>query len=156
MTRYAVFAAQTRQALRQYDLADWATVTHAPLRRCRFGRVEARWYDPAAFVDITAIDQLFIDGPPADAPQPLSRYPAGPVLFPLLSPGASVFVDDAARPGEQQMLRAWGKEFRGFEHVHHDCEKGCTELRHRAATAPASQAPFGSSVLAPDRKVAVE
>ena len=70
--------------------------------------------------------------------------------------GASVFVDDAARPGEQQMLQAWGKEFRGFEHVHHDCEKGCTELRHRAATAPASQAPFGSSVLAPDRKVAVE
>ncbi|MEQ8396044.1 class I SAM-dependent methyltransferase [Thalassobaculum sp.] len=125
----AEFAEQTRQALEEYGLADWATVTHAPLSKCRIDDTEWDWYELRSLPNVAPIDQLFVDGPPADLPCPLARYPAGPMLFPRLAPGASVFVDDAARPGETEVLRRWAVEFADLGQLRHYCEKGCFELR---------------------------
>ena len=53
---------------------------------------------------------LVIDGPP-QAAGTQARYPAGPLLFPRLAPGAAVYLDDAARSDEQAILRRWRSEF---------------------------------------------
>ncbi len=66
---------------------------------------------------------LVIDGPP-EAVGPLARYPAGPSLFPSLSVGATVFLDDAARDDEKRIIERWQREFPDLERQDHDCEKG--------------------------------
>lgn len=128
------FAEQTRQALYEFGLVDWATVTHAPLTTIEVGGVRAEWYDPERLPEVATIDLLFVDGPPADTPKPIARYPAGRLLFPRLSADAAVFVDDAARPGEVEMLRRWAAEFPELGQHRHPCEKGCVELRAAAST----------------------
>ena len=58
------------------------------------------------------IDLLVVDGP-ANPPEVggWARYPALPVLDPLLAAGAIVFVDDVHRDGERRMVAAWLEEF---------------------------------------------
>ena len=58
----------------------------------------------------------------------VARWPAGPLLFPRLAPGAVVLLDDAARPEEQEAVRRWMAEHPGFAHADLWCEKGCVEL----------------------------
>lgn len=77
------------------------------------------WYDEAAVgVGLDAalgaelIDLLVVDGPPAFAAEHgMSRYPALPVLRERLASGATVVLDDIERPGEQEVLRRWEREF---------------------------------------------
>jgi hypothetical protein len=93
-------------------------VVHAPLAPHPHAEVGLSWYDNAA---LTAglrdalggdpIDLLLVDGPPAYAAgHGLARYPALPVLCDWLAPGATVVLDDAERPGEQEVLRRWERE----------------------------------------------
>lgn len=93
-------------------------VVHAPLAPHPRAEPGLSWYDDAALIEglHTAlqgdpIDLLLVDGPPAYAAgQGLARYPALPVLGNLLAPGATVLLDDAERPGEQEVLRRWEHE----------------------------------------------
>lgn len=128
------FAQQTRHMLEEYGVADWAEVIHAPLRQTEIAGERWEWYDRESLPETPPVDLLFIDGPPADAPKPLARYPAGPLLFPRLSPRGVVFADDTNRPGETEILRRWAREFPALNHHRHFCEKGCFELR--PATMP--------------------
>ena len=93
-------------------------VVHAPLAPHPHAEPGLSWYDDAA---LTAglraalagdpIDLLLVDGPPAYAAgHGLARYPALPVLGDRLAPGATVVLDDAERPGEQEVLRRWERE----------------------------------------------
>lgn len=123
------FAQQSRELLASYGLADWATVVHAPLREIEIHGLTWEWYDPDRLPQTPPIDLLFVDGPPADQPKPLARYPAGPILFPRLSPRGVVFADDTDRPGELEILRRWAREFPALSQHAHFAEKGCHELR---------------------------
>lgn len=75
---------------------------HAPLTTR-----DARW--PGLWYGLTAvpgsIDLLVIDGPPW-AVHPFARGMAER-LFPLVAPGGTVLLDDAARPGERYVARRW-------------------------------------------------
>ncbi len=97
-------------------------VVHAPLAPHPRAEPGLGWYDDAA---LTAglrtalrgdpIDLLLVDGPPAySAGHGLARYPALPVLRSWLAPDATVVLDDAERPGEQEVLRRWERET-GFD-----------------------------------------
>jgi len=97
-------------------------VVHAPLAPHPRAEPGLSWYDDAA---LTAglrtalrgdpIDLLLVDGPPAySAGHALARYPALPVLRGWLAPDATVVLDDAERPGEQEVLRRWERET-GFD-----------------------------------------
>jgi predicted O-methyltransferase YrrM len=123
------FAEQTRGLLASYGLSEWATVTHAPLQDFEINGKRWEWYDPGRLPNTPAIDLLFVDGPPADTPKPLARYPAGPMLFPRLAPDGVVFADDTGRPGEVEVLARWAREFPMLGQRRHFCEKGCHELR---------------------------
>lgn len=103
----------------------WAPLTPQPLADDGL-----RWYDEAAVtlglregLRDDPIDLLLVDGPPAHAAgHSLARYPALPVLRDRLAPGGTVVLDDAERPGEQEVLRRWeleaGLEFdRSAEHA---------------------------------------
>lgn len=123
------YARESRALLARYGLSDWATVVHAPLRETEIQGEAWEWYDPDCLPDTPPIDLLFVDGPPAGPQKSLARYPAGPLLFPRLSPRSVVFADDTGRAGEAELVRRWAREFPGFSIREHHCEKGCQELR---------------------------
>jgi predicted O-methyltransferase YrrM len=100
------WAATARTALADEELAEFATVVHAPL-------VDG-WYDRAALGELPAggVNVLLVDGPPAGEPGiERSRYPALPELAGRLAWGAAIVLDDADRDGERWALERWLAEF---------------------------------------------
>jgi len=71
---------------------------------------------------------LVIDGPPGFI-QKNSRYPALPLLFDKLSKQSSVFLDDAGREDEKELVAQWQAEFSGVEHEYLEFERGCSVLK---------------------------
>ncbi|WP_229632269.1 class I SAM-dependent methyltransferase [Pseudoduganella violaceinigra] len=125
-----VYARRTRRQLEMHGLASWAEVIDAPLLAQACGGKQQVWYDCSGLAAVQRIDMVVIDGPPQLTCEQ-ARYPAGPVLFPRLSPGAAVFLDDAARPGERAALARWAGEFPELEICALPCEKGAAILRQR-------------------------
>lgn len=86
-----------------------ATFRHAPLVQ-RDVRWPGLWY---SLTDVPgSIDLLVIDGPPW-AVHPFARGMAER-LFPLIAPGGTILLDDAARPGERYVARRWAKAWPDF------------------------------------------
>lgn len=121
------YAKQTIENLSRHSLSDFATVIHAPLRLQSIDAKDWHWYALDEFPVDKGIDLLVIDGPPSQS-DPLARYPAGPMLFHRMAVQGIVYLDDAARPGEQAIIERWQAEF-GFRPVRQPrCEKGCAVL----------------------------
>lgn len=84
------------------------TLVYAPLQT--FERYD--WYGP--HTDLPAgLSLVLCDGPPEATPG--GRYGLIPQIHTLLAPDAMILLDDAARPGEQEVLLRWASEF-GLEH----------------------------------------
>jgi hypothetical protein len=97
------FAQVTRDALAREGLEDVATVACAPL-------VDG-WYDPRQIPECHATDLLVVDGPPSyDEARRLARAPALGYFAASLVEGATVFLDDARRAGERDVLSRWERE----------------------------------------------
>lgn len=120
------FAQATRDSLKEAGLEEYATVIDAPLESVELSNESFLWYSLASLPDLE-IDLLVVDGPQATL-HPLARYPAGPKLLPRLAPGASVFVDDANRADETEMVRRWMTEFPELLQESHQAEKGLVVL----------------------------
>ena len=105
--------------LAREGLADRTTVLHVPLAPHPHGQAGLPWYDDEllttgldAALAGEPVDLLVVDGPPADtADKVLARYPALPALRARLAAGATVVLDDVERPGEQEVLDRWEREF---------------------------------------------
>jgi predicted O-methyltransferase YrrM len=67
-----------------------------------------KWYARATFKGLARIDLLVIDGPPSST-NPDARYPALEHLVPLLSPKATVILDDVYRDEERKLAEAIAK-----------------------------------------------
>ncbi|QCP09767.1 class I SAM-dependent methyltransferase [Pseudoduganella umbonata] len=126
----AAYARETRRQLERHGLTAWADVIDAPLTAQQFAGATWPWYATDGLPRNAEVDMLVIDGPP-QATRSLARYPAGPALFGSLSPGAAVFLDDAQRPDEQQILRRWAAEYPEMEQRQISCEKGAAVLHYR-------------------------
>jgi len=124
----AHFSAQTRSELHRLGLQDCAQVVDAPLQAHELDSQSWPWYDISRLPADMSIDMLIIDGPPQST-RALARYPAGPLLFPRLSKQAYVFMDDAARKDEQEILKRWQHQFPALDQSLRTCEKGCAVLR---------------------------
>lgn len=145
----AMYAAQTRAELARHGLSAWAQVIDAPLRTHSLQGETWPWYDTGHLPASLPIDMLVIDGPP-QATGKLARYPAGPLLFPRLAPGAAVFLDDAARSDEQAILRRWRSEMPLLRQSQLACEKGCARLlKENAFDAAAPEVHQPQAALAP-------
>lgn len=121
------YADKTRLHLDRYGLGDVADVQHAPLRTIELNDGSYDWY-AVDQLDDQPIDMLVIDGPPGFI-QKHSRYPALPMLIDRLADGCVIFLDDAARPDEKQIVERWLAEFPGLSHDYVETERGCSILR---------------------------
>jgi len=121
------FAERARSELHRHGLDGHGEIIDAPLMRHSLEGMEWSWYGLQELPPIQ-VDMLVIDGPPK-ATGPLARYPAGPLLFPHLNPGASVFLDDAHRQDEQDAVARWLRERPDLICNWVPSEKGCAILR---------------------------
>ncbi len=121
------YAAKTAAELAAFGLSQCAQVIHAPLREYRLGAEDYAWYATEALPELS-IDLLVIDGPPGFIRRH-ARYPALPLLRKRLAPGCCLFLDDAARPDEQEILARWQAELPGLSQDYRATERGCAILR---------------------------
>ena len=101
-----VFGGKTRDLLARHDVGDLAEVRDAPLESFSLDGETYSWYARQAWENLTGIDLLFVDGPPATT-GPRARYPALPLLSGSLSPAATAVLDDLVVPDMQEVLRLW-------------------------------------------------
>jgi len=123
----AEYAQATRDALAHYGLSETATVLNAPLIDIFLGEREFQWY---SVEDLSAdqIDMLVIDGPPGFI-QIHSRYPALPVLMDKFADVCEVYLDDAGRDQERELVAQWLHDFSMLIHDFVETERGCSILR---------------------------
>lgn len=121
------YAARTRAEIARYGLADCAKVIDAPLAPYTLAGRDYQWYSLTTLPD-HPIDMLVIDGPPGFI-QRHSRYPALPLLRDRLAAGCTVFLDDAARPDEREIVAWWQESMPDLEVSLVDGERGCAVLR---------------------------
>lgn len=104
------FAARTRAEVSRHGLESQVELRLAPLAEQTIAGSEALWYSLEAFADLEGIGVLLVDGPPGNV-APQSRRHAVPALAGQLAPGALVLLDDAPRPDEQEIVRAWREDY---------------------------------------------
>lgn len=104
---------QSRQMITMHELGGFVELRHAPLAPAGLPDHETLWYDMTMLDDVSGIDLLLVDGPPA-ALGPHVRYPAIPLLRDRLSRTAVVLLDDAARPDEAEVAGRWTEELTDF------------------------------------------
>jgi predicted O-methyltransferase YrrM len=116
------WAGVVRSLLKGEGLTDVAQLIEAPLEPHAQSLGGAPWYPDAAVGGLPeGIELLLVDGPPGYGEgMERSRYPALPALDGKLAPGAMVVLDDAARPGEREILKRW--EAQGWSFAARDPE----------------------------------
>ncbi len=120
------YAQQTRNNLQRFGLDRFAEVVYAPLENVALENGNYQWYETKKLPD-TKIDMLVIDGPPGFI-QKHSRLPALPLLFNQLSDASTVFLDDAGRDEEKEIVVKWLELNSCIEHQYIDAERGCSVL----------------------------
>ena len=123
-----VFAAKTRDFLARHDVGDLAEVRDARLESFSLDGHTYSWYARPTWEDLTGIDLLFVDGPPATTGHQ-ARYPALPLLSGLLSPVATAVLDDLIVPDMQKVLRLWLDAYPDFDSEILPLEKQAAVLR---------------------------
>jgi predicted O-methyltransferase YrrM len=109
----ADYARKTRAMLAAHGLNAVVEVREAPLRELTATGKTYQWYDTEALDDLTGVDLLLVDGPPA-ATGPDARYPALSVLEKRLASTATVVLDDANRQDERDAVLRWTQEVPGL------------------------------------------
>jgi hypothetical protein len=123
----AEFAAKTRSEIARYELKSVATIIDAPLKEVMVDGRAYQWYGLDGLA-ARNIDMLVIDGPSGFI-QRHSRYPALPLLFDRLADGCMIYLDDAARQDEREVVKMWQAQFPAIEHEYVNLERGCSILR---------------------------
>lgn len=89
-----------------------------------------KWYAKSTLKGLAKIDLLVIDGPPSST-NPDARYPALEHLIPLLSPKATVILDDIDRDEERKLAEAIVKALPSHVLTIHSHEKGTAVISPR-------------------------
>lgn len=114
---------KTRIAIDRHQLDDIIDSRLAPLEPVEISDRTYDWYALASLADLSNVDMVVIDGPPAST-GPQARYPALPKLIELLSPNVTVVLDDAHRSDEAKIVEAWLDGFPEFREI----EQGTSRL----------------------------
>ena len=110
-----------------------ARVHAAPLKPLSLEGETFNWYDAdviRAALGERKIDLLVVDGP-VGAAQWMARFPALPILYPHLSPGAVIIADDTGREDERVMVEKWAETYNDLEPTFFNTEFGMAIIRRR-------------------------
>lgn len=118
------YAAKTQLLLDSHGITN-VEIRVAPLAPHASGN---SWYETSVFANITEIDLLFIDGPPATA-DGQARHPAFTELLKKLSAKAVVVLDDAGRDGEKELANKFAAGISTHMVEFLDHEKGTAVIR---------------------------
>jgi predicted O-methyltransferase YrrM len=124
------YAEKTRENISKHGLEDFVEVVYAPLKELPIKGKTWQWYDTSILPEIKTIDLLIVDGPKRTL-QPMSRYPAMPLVFDKLTDRAIVVLDDFNTDEEKAMVNLWVKEFKGFDREKIKTEKETMILRKK-------------------------
>ncbi|MDX3225321.1 class I SAM-dependent methyltransferase [Streptomyces sp. ME19-01-6] len=122
------FGDATAATLKQQELSTYAQVRIAPLVEVEVKGERWHWYDPMQIEDVEKCDMVVVDGPPGFL-QPLSRYPALPMLESKVNSDVRIFMDDASRPDELHIVERWCREYPDWSSEFIDHEKGTAVLK---------------------------
>jgi len=121
------FAQTARDHIHNYQLDDYAQIIYAPLESYSLHNRKYQWFNIDHLPD-QSVDMLVVDGPPGFL-QKHSRYPALPLLYKKLSDQCVIFLDDAARVDEREIVEKWLQEYPGLQHEYLLLMRGCSVLR---------------------------
>jgi hypothetical protein len=113
---------RTTMQLKNHSLEEVVSLSLCPLKNYVLDGKEWQWYDMAN-LPLDEIDMLIVDGPPGFI-QPLSRYPALPLLDQHMNSHSLILCDDADRDDEKEVLTLWRKQFSQYHFEEVNCEKG--------------------------------
>lgn len=119
----AEYTQASQQHISRYALDNYASIIHAPLQTYDINGISYSWYSLGQVPD-DSIDMLVIDGPPGFL-QKHSRYPALPLLHKKMAKHCTIFMDDATRQDELEIVEMWKKEFPAIEVNMIKTERGC-------------------------------
>ena len=111
----AEFAEITRWSVARHGLSGVVDVRVAPLAPWQ-GDESTPWYDTSALGDLSEIDFLIVDGPPANLSES-ARTPALAAFADRLVDGALIVLDDVDRPSEEQTVAQWLEDFPALTRV---------------------------------------
>ncbi len=116
---------QSQSMVNVHGLNDFVEIVYAPIKTYTIKGKKWLWYEDTVLKSLPekSIDFLLIDGPP-ESLQPLSRYPAIPILLKYLKKDAIAVLDDANRPGEKEIMKIWQNEFASIQHHKDNTERG--------------------------------
>jgi hypothetical protein len=125
-----------RAILLRNRLESCVTIIEAPLTETSLSWDGSLWYAEEtirASINGIKLDLLIVDGPPAgEKGHRLARYPAVPFATPYLAEDYSIILHDIHRPGEQHILKKWGKNLNiSFEYRYRDGFIGVGRTKHR-------------------------
>jgi predicted O-methyltransferase YrrM len=123
-----VYVEKTRSMIERHGLGDLAEVRHVPLEPIQLGTETFQWYERSGWVDLTDIDLLLVDGPPA-ATGRHARFPALPLLVKHLHPNGVTVLDDLVRTDEQEIVTRWLRDFPEYSAEYVKLEKNAAILR---------------------------
>ena len=117
------YLAATQTAVDRHNLNHQVEGRLAPLQKINCDGTSFNWYALEALKDLSDIDMLVVDGPPA-ATGPQARYPSLPMLIDRLATNATVVLDDAHRRDELKIVEEWEASFPEFTRI----ENGTSRL----------------------------
>lgn len=117
------YLAATQTAVDRHNLNHQVEGRLAPLQKINCDGTSFNWYALEALNDLSDIDMLVVDGPPA-ATGPQARYPSLPMLIDRLAKNATVVLDDAHRRDELKIVEEWEASFPEFTRI----ENGTSRL----------------------------
>jgi len=121
------YAINTCNNVKDFGLEKYADVIHAPLETIEVNGESYQWYE-SENLPKQKIDMLVIDGPPGFI-QRHSRLPALHLLFDQMADQSIIFLDDAARDDEKEIVEIWLGISSGVSHEFVELERGCSVLR---------------------------
>lgn len=122
------YAAESRTSASRHGINGQVTVIDAPLAPLSLPGWEGQWYRTEALPVTDGFDLMVVDGPPFSTSE-LARYPAIPVLFDKLKIGAAIYLDDADRKQEKEIVKRWCIEKPSLTiRQAPECEKGLAIL----------------------------
>lgn len=121
------YVRSTMKQLVEFELDEYADVIHAPLKNIQVNDQLYDWYQ-VDHISLSEVDMLVVDGPSGFI-QKNSRYPALPLMFDRFANDCAMFLDDANRVDEKEIVGHWLNEYPVLKHRYIENNRGCSILR---------------------------